>query len=178
MITLTSPPYIGAAGGWLTATLFLERWYLLAESERGYKPLFSLTGRDGYINARTTFIELQDPTGYKWSQKYLGSWEHMERLLKAPWFVKEFEEWVVELEMKLKSEAIQKVIEIASQPGPQAYLAAKYIAAHDWKNRAHGRGRPSKEELSGELKRAAGILSREQEDAARMGLQVPQEKTN
>lgn len=134
--------------------------------------MFSLTGRDGYINARTTFIELQDPTGYKWAQKYLASWEHMERLLKAPWFVKEFEEWVAELEMKLKSEAIQKVIEIASQPGPQAYLAAKYIAAHDWKTRLHGRGRPSKEELSGELKRAADIITREDEDAKRIGLKA------
>lgn len=174
MITFDKPPYKNASGVWLSVQLFIERWYLLAESERGYTPVFSFQGREGYIDCRSTFIECNDPTGYKWAMKYLNSWDHMDKLLRSQWFVKEFESWVAELEQKLKSEAVQNIMEIAAQPGPQAYLASKYIASHDWKPRPHGRGRPSKEELSGELKRAADMITREEADAERMGLQVIQ----
>jgi len=172
MIKLDKPPYKSKSNGFLTAVLFLERWVMVPEVDRGYLPLFSFQGVEGYIDCRKTFVEMGDPTGYKWAMTYLGHFAHWEKLMQAPWFVTEYESWKRELQAKQKSEAFQAIKETAGEPGPQRYLAAKYIAAQEYDKPASGRGRPSKSELQGELRRAVDKLSQEDADAQRMGLEV------
>lgn len=162
------PPYRSKTGGWYTQALFLEVWKT-PEEERPLPAVFSFHGREGYIDARKTFIELRDPTGYLWSQKYLKSWHHFSLLLKCKWFEPEYVSWVEELKIILKQESIQKITEIASSDSPQALPAAKYIASADWEKATTGRGRPSKSEVQGELAKAVKQLSNEQSDLERIG---------
>jgi hypothetical protein len=141
--------------------------------DRIYQPIFSFIGDfPNLINARTSFLELRDPTGYRWAMKYLGSYEHFENLRESPWFESEYQAWLREYKIMIKSEAVQKIIEIASEDSPQAFQASKYLASADWEKAAYGRGRPSQAELKGELKKAVTLLQAEDEDAQRMGLKV------
>lgn len=168
------PPYKSKTGGYYTLALFHEPWQSQPESERPIPAVFSFNAREGLIDARKSFIELRDPTGYLWSQKYLKSWDHFTVLLKAKWFEPEYTSWVEELKIILKQEALKKIADIASSESPQALPAAKYLAAAEWEKPAHGRGRPSKEVLRGELAKAVKALTIEEEDAQRIGFTVIQ----
>ncbi len=148
-----------------TAALFLEAPGVKDDSVR-----FSLHNDvEGLINARRSFVHEGDPTGYRWSEKYLDSFQHFERLLESSWFREAFDQWCRELHMKNQSEAIERIKEIASEGADTQRLAAsKYIAEEGWK-RTSTRGRPSKEDLKGELKRLTQIADVTNEDLERIG---------
>lgn len=137
-------------------------------------PVFSLyqdwVGHDGYplINCRRTFLELKDPTGYKWAMMYLGEWSHWKHLLKLQWFQTALAGWKEELDELIKSEAIQKIAEVAAGSSQSAFQAAKFLATQDYKKGPHGRGRPTTAEVSGELKQAMLVVAAEDEDYQRM----------
>jgi hypothetical protein len=173
-------PFKSSMNQFYTRVLFYEVWVTMPEKDRVIQPVFSLNeDRDGLINCRKTFLELEDPTGYLWSQQYLGSYEHWEKLMRAPWFQEAYQSWLEELKMKIKVRALKKIKEIASgdiEGTPQATVlaAARYLADAGYEAKP-GRGRPSKEDLKGELKRQAQILSEEEKDLQRIGgLQVIQ----
>lgn len=172
-------PYIAGNGHFYTAAIFLEAWKPnqfnnSQVSERPVEAVFSLNGEPGYIDARATFLELEDPTGYKWAIQYLKSWKHFVILMRSDWFKDAVDSWVDELKLILKARAIQKLVEIASGASPQALQAAKYLAAAEWEKAATGRGRPSREVVKGELAKTMKALRDTQGDAERMGLKVVQ----
>lgn len=161
------PNYRTPVGSWYTAVLFYEKWRTTLEP--AMDPVFSLIAdRPGLINARKTFVEEGDPTGYKWAMKYLGDYDHYVTLCRASWFQEALEVWQHELKMRLRSEALDKLREVASGDTSQATVAAKFIASWEWEKQS--RGRPSKEELKGELKKAALVLQETDDDAQRIGL--------
>jgi hypothetical protein len=164
------PPYKDVLGRYLTLSLFVDMASTRPQSELLYRPIFTLyEDKPGFINARKTFLALKDPTGYTWAQKYLGDWNAFLRLLKAEWFRDAFEVWSNELEKLLQDEAIQIIQGIAKdteQASPVRLQAAKYIANREWDKR--GRGRPSSEDVKGELRRAVDKISAEQEDLDRI----------
>lgn len=172
MKKLTNPPYKGENGIWLTEAIFWERATEKPASQRPYEPVFSLyDDRPGLINCRTTFVNLKDPTGRKWALTYLRDWNHWLRLMRCAWFREAYEVWITELNLQLKSEAIARAIEIMNgDNGAQALAAAKFLATAEYDKTA--RGRPSKAEINGELKKAAEALTVEDEDLKRIGLKV------
>lgn len=171
MKKLIKPPYKSDNGMWYTESLFHER---STGTARPIEPVFSLyDDRPGLINCRTTFVALKDPTGRKWALTYLGDWSHWVRLMRCSWFKEAYDQWVSELNLQLKSEAMSKIMEImGGDNGAQALAAAKFIASEEYKKA--GRGRPSKTEVDGELKRAVKALEQEDEDLERMGLRLIQ----
>lgn len=173
-ILIDKPPYRTQDNRWITRSLFYEQ-FVLYPQQCNYEPRFTL-GYDipGLVNARQTFIELRDPTGYKWAIKYLGSWDHWTYLLRSPWFQEAYEEWLQELKTIFKMEAIDRIKEIASEGSAQSFLASKYLASAEWEKAVRGPGAPSKAEMKGELKKAVQALTWEEEDAKRMGLKVIQ----
>lgn len=162
-------PYKSNQGAWYTGALFHEE---AQGTTADFEPLFSLTvERPNRICARKTFVSLGDPTGYKWAMMYLGDYEHWKVLLKCRWFRAAYEEWLNELKVKIRSEALDTIRLIASEGLPaQSLVAAKYLASFEWEKAS--RGRPSKAELQGELKRAAEVLKVEDDDMERIGLRL------
>ena len=148
-----------------TAALFLE-----APGDKGSDVKFSLHNDvEGLINCRRSFVHEGDPTGYKWALKYLDSYRQFERLLESSWFKEAFDQWVRELNMKNRADAIKKIKEIADKGNDtQSLQASKYLAEVGW-DKQTGRGRPSKEELKGELKRLADLSQQTTEDLERIG---------
>lgn len=169
------PPYRNPDNNtWMTGSLFWERWVNTEVHNRSkfVEPIFSLyQDKPGLINCRKTFVELGDPTGYKWSMKYLEDYEHWKALMKAAWFREAYDVWMNELKMKTRAEALDTIREIAANGVPaQSLVAAKYLAGFEWEKSS--RGRPSKDEINGKLKEAVKALSEEDADAERIGLRV------
>lgn len=165
--------YKGLNNCWRTKSLFFEQHRDIQPDDRAGDPIFSLDqDRPGLINARTTFVELLDVTGYQWAIKYLNSWEHFEYLCRSSWFQEYLQEWRNEIQTNLKSYAISRITQIAtaSENEAQALAAAKYLAEAGWEK--HGRGRPSKSEVRGEMKRLTDKISNVDADAERLGLTV------
>jgi hypothetical protein len=165
--------YKAPQGIWRTQSLFWETWVRLPIEKRTSDPVFSFdTSLNGMINCRETFMELEDHTGYDWAIKYLHSWEHFEYLLQRDWFAKEVDNWNRELHAKLKARALKRITKIAdlSENEAQALAASKYLAEKGWEKAS--RGRPSKGELKGEMKRLVEEAERTSEDMQRIGLTV------
>jgi hypothetical protein len=163
--------YKAPNGNWYTQALFVETHQELETT--GFQPIFTLYGeRDGYISARKTFVELGDPTGYKWAMEYLGDYNHWHKLMQSPWFRDAYDVWIAELNAKNQSEAISRILEISKTDSPQALPAAKYIAESGWSKPAAKRGRPSKAEITGELKEAVRVAENTADDMKRIGLRL------
>lgn len=170
---MIKPPYKTDKNVWFTQSLFWDKWiHLQNDLRQDFAPIYTLySDKPGYICARTTFVELNDPTGYKWAMKYLGDYEHWKYLMKAKWFREAYDVWIDELKTKLRSEALDTIKTIATNGQPaQALVAAKYLASFEWEKAS--RGRPSKAEIQGELKRAAKAFEVEDDDAQRIGLRI------
>lgn len=168
---LTKPPYKSEMNQWYTQSLFYDMQATVPKDRWVITPIFSLyEERPGYICCRTTFVELGDPTGYKWATKYLGDWQHWLRLQKCPWFVEAVEHWREELSVKIESEAVDIIKGIAAAEGKSQLPAARFLAELD--KRKTGRGRPSKAEVDAELKRQVKVQSVEDDDMERIGLRV------
>ena len=106
------PPYKAPNNTWYTRALFLEIAQLQKKDDRPIQPVFTLRhDKEGLINGRKTFVELGDPTGYKWAMKYLGDWDHWLVLEQCTWFKEALAEWRRELDSKIASEAMDRIRE-------------------------------------------------------------------
>ena len=157
-----------------TSQLFWDRQQLMLTAQKTREPLYTLHhDKPGLINFRRVYVELADPTGYKIANKLLEDYSHWQMLMKQPWFREAKELWDQELDAKLKSEGLEAIRMFADGiegVAPAVQLtAARYLAdsAHR-KTKAAPRGRPSKEEVSGELKREATESSDMAADLARI----------
>lgn len=160
---------------YLLRPLFFEIAIKLADEQKVTAPKFSLhQDRPGLINCRRTFVELEDPTGYKWAMRYLdGSYEHWTRLMETTWFAQAYAEWMQELTAKLKSRALDaaKALSLDEETPPAVRLQAiKYI--HQLDKTSFSRGRPTQQEVTGEIKKSVREAQEVQEDMKRIGLKV------
>ena len=158
---------IDKMGRYLTQSLFRETAYGIAKAN----PIWTLKEHDpqGKLpSLRDIYLELGDPTEYEFAQLCFGSWRHLEHLKTLSWFMEYLEEYRDELEVKLRSRAIGDIVLQAQEP--KGTSAAKYLAEAGWKGTTSKRGRPSKSEVKGELKRQARIEEEVGEDAQRVGL--------
>lgn len=135
-------PFKGEGGHWRTTSLFHGAPYAT-------DPLFHIE------DLKQLYLQMEDLTEYAFATKYLGGWEHWKALLKSYWFMEHLNKWRTELELKLKAEALQALIDESRIGGKNSYDAKKYLISKGWvAKEAEGsrRGRPSKAEIA---KRAA-----------------------
>lgn len=155
------PLYLDGSNRFLTEALFLEAIRIKKLEHRKVHPIFSLSTRkvyEGLVPFYQSFVEIGDPTGYKWAEKYLGSWEHYVQLLKCSWFKEVLDKALDKLEAQNLSQAIDEIKDIAANPGPQRLAATRYLAEKGWKKGSGkttvGRGRPTKQDIDNNLKEA------------------------
>ena len=157
---------------WYTEAIFYDRMATKPQSYWVIEPIFTFFDKKkDFICGQETFMELGDPTGYKWATQYLGDYNHWVRLMKTSWFPEVVETWKENLATKLRSEALEKVREIAKGDSSQALPAAKYLAEEGWQPKAT-KGRPSKEMVDKELKQLTAAAQAHDDDAVRIGLKV------
>lgn len=143
----------------LTKALFLE----VDRDDQG-KILYSLKDEDteGYPSLYRLYMELGDLTEYEFATTYFYNWNHWKLLCKAPWFIEHVARWREELDLKTKSEAIKRIkAEAKNTKGKNTFSANKILIDRAWekskpqKTSSSNRtaGRPTREEVLGELKR-------------------------
>jgi hypothetical protein len=152
----------------------------IVKAERGRLPakaLFLQNNPEGVYDLdefRRTFVELEDVTEFKAALALVGSWAEWERIKNNYSDFNTFiSEWVAEVEAKLTSRALDRILQIASsRTDKNSFQAAKFIVTREYKKRA-GAGRPTKAEKERELKQIVSVASETKDERERM-LQVLQ----
>lgn len=141
-----------STNNWLTKSLFRETFQGSCPTAT---PLYSLRCGKKEPCLHCLFMETNDPTGYTLAQEHLGGWPHLKRLRQGQWFEEFYKEWVEELEQKLFSEGVKKMRSLGLKGNS---TAAKWLADKGWKEvEGPKRGRPSKAEVKGELRKQVAL---------------------
>lgn len=117
------------------------------------------------ISFKRLFLEIGDPTGYRFAKKYLAGWKHWQKLLKNAKLRAFIEECEDELEVMLRSNAIADLIEL-SEGEKGSFQASKLLMEKGYSKSKVGR--PSKKEKEREQKISAQLHSEFDEDSLRM----------
>ena len=164
-------PFKDTRGRYRTKSLFKE-WETPA-----YPAYYNLGPEDEgkYASLRKRYLEIADPTEYEFASKALGGWDHHTAMLRnCKWYREHIEEWRKELYTLLQSKALAHIKAIAETGrGAIKLNANRYIAEQGWKNDGKAppkRGRPTKNEVEGELKKQAEAAAKLEDDANRIGV--------
>tara|TARA_R110000868_G_scaffold373983_1_gene638337 strand:- start:84 stop:563 length:480 start_codon:yes stop_codon:yes gene_type:complete len=126
-----------------------------------FKPIYTLA------QWKDVFLDCRDPSEYAVAMHLLGDWDHWLEIRNHPIIKEHVDKWHKELEVKLRSEAIQQMKHHAKQVGGTA--AAKWLADKGYTDgiSKRGIGRP-KEEKEVPIKNIGRIAG----DMARLGIVV------
>jgi len=149
----------------LTQGLFLEI---------GYNPeqaVFTLKDWDWnyegvwYPSLKRLYLEYEDIVEYSFACEYLLGWNHWQRICKNKILRKHIDEWRVELELKLRSQAISQIVAM-SVDEQKGFQAAKYVANKEWAK--NGVGRPKKDTSEFDAKVEERLNEEFAEDSVRL----------
>jgi hypothetical protein len=108
-----------------------------------------------FISLRKRYLEIEDPTEYKFAKEYFASWAHWKKVRESARIKSHVDEWREELEVMLRSKGVKGVYE-KSLDGD--YQASKWLAEKGWEVKtARKRGAPSQAEKTGEVRKAAKV---------------------
>jgi len=124
---------------------------------------------EGFPSLYRLYMETMDPTEWNFANKYLESWTHWERLKECSWFKPIHERWIRELDLKIKSKALFRIMHEATTNSKESFQANKYLLEKGWEPKTtSGRGRPSKEEVNRAAKGIAEEHRRLEQDLLRI----------
>lgn len=118
-------------GRYRTQSLFEE-----FTNGRDIVPVFNLTDFDTTtLSAKKIYLDIADITEYKVARALLGSWDHWVRLTETSWFQPYISSWRDELELKIKSEAIENLRATSREEGGKGANAARWLAEGKWEKK-------------------------------------------
>jgi len=145
-----------------TQSLFLEIGYT-ENSIYTLKDIDHLYRGKIYPSLKRMYLEAEDPTEYDFATKHLLGWSHWQRLCENKTVRKHIDEWREELELKLRSRAVQQMIKNAAMGKVQAQ---QWVANKGWSGRIAGR--PSKAEIDSEKKFQSRVADEYTADVVRL----------
>ena len=161
-----------------TVQLFYDKQIDLPTKNKLIDPMFSLHDDvEGVINFRKEYVKDMDTTGYKTATRLLENYDHWKLLMKLKWFQEAKKEWDAEVAAKMDAEATDTLREIMNNLEGDVKVSEKISAAKTLLGKAAKigktetvakRGRPSKNEVEGELKEQARLTKEEREDLKRI----------
>lgn len=157
-------------GNFLTQSLFYELSYarpdFVTYTLKDEDIDVTINGEVRHLESiKRLYLECEDPTEYQFATNHLGGWSHWKRLCEKTTRLHPYiEEWREELEVKLRSQGVRQMANIAmTDKGQQA---AKWLAEKGWSDKK--RGAPSKEEKERELKIQTRMSSEIEDDLKRL----------
>lgn len=171
---MTQPTFYNAIGHFFLRELFFE-----TTNADKTNVVYTLKKRDHTYNGITykslylLYMQENDPTEYRFATKYLANWDHWLRLQECPWFKEHLESWRNELEVRMKSQALAKIMAESKAGGKEAFSASKYLLEKGWEPK-NTKGRPSKEDIKAAAKDQLESLQRVTNDAERLGIKLVQ----
>ena len=156
---------------WRTISLFVDHPLMDKGNMDKFPPLYTLGDHDleGYYSLKRLYLEMGDPTEYKVATKYLGGWNHWQHLTKANWFMDWLEPIREELEIKLRSEALENIIIDSVSTSKTSKTSARYITEAGYNINTNKRTKAYKE---AEKTRTKAVSDRVKADMDRIGLTV------
>lgn len=143
----TRDMFLDTSGRPITQSLFLENGYDTESSIYTLKEVdYEYKGKI-YPSLKKLYLLEEDPTEYAFATKYLLNWRHWQRLCNNKLMQPHVAEWRDELEMKLRSRAVQEMMAAARKGNSSA---SKWLADRGWTNR--GAGRPTSIDIEKEKK--------------------------
>lgn len=112
-----------------------------------------------YPSLYLKYMECNDPSEYSFAIQWLDGFVHWEALCECTWFKEYLARWRKELETRMKSQALARIMAESKSSSKNAFVANKYLLEKGWEPREGSktnRGRPSKEEV----KQAATEIAR------------------
>ena len=113
------------------------------------------------------FMSTLDPTEYKFAIKHVGSWELWQTMLKIPRVKTQVDKWRRELDVKIRSEALARILEASQGETRDALGANKYLLEANFLGKEKV-GRPSKEAIATEAKKIVARKEQIIEDQKRL----------
>lgn len=127
-----------------------------------------------YVSLKQIYLAMvpNDPTEYTFALTVFGSWSIWDTIAKSAIVKPMIKEWRNEVEVKIKSEAIQAIAQEMRTQGRSSFTAAKLLLDKGWleKEPATAAKKKLMDKENEEQDRAA--LSMLSEDAERLGLKV------
>lgn len=137
--------------------------------------VYSLKDQDheGYPSLYRLYMEANDPTEWTFSQKYLDGWDHWERLCQCTWFTPYVTRWRKELQLRLASAALARIISESKTNSKESFTANRYLLERGWvpKDKNSG-GRPTKDAVRQEAHRIASESIQIHDDFKRLAFNV------
>lgn len=138
--------FLDSMGRPITQSLFLEvsydpevAVYTLKEYDHEYEGKL-------FPSIKRLYIQMEDVIEYDFANKYFLGWQHWLRISNNKLFKKHVEEWRAELELKIRSQAVQDIIDMSAEE--RSFQAAKWLADKGWAEKRAGR--PTKEQIERE----------------------------
>lgn len=149
-------------GRFITQGLFIDfRYdetyakYTLEDEDKEYRG-------NMYPSLKRLFLEMEDPTQYKFANAYLYNWDHWLLIKNNKELYKYIERWEQELEVRIRAKGVSEIIKLS---GNGNFNAAKWVADGSWETK---RGRPSKAEKESERKMRERAAAEANEESARV----------
>lgn len=146
--------------------------------EPNMKPIFTFKNRDWevdgdlYISLKQIYMSYDHIPNkeYQFAMDVFGSWEQWAKLLKSS-VRHNFHEWQKELEIRINAEAIANIMVASRSDDAKGLNAARYLADKGYIAK-RTKGRPTSEEVAGEMKQAIQEKADFVKDAERIGLAI------
>jgi hypothetical protein len=134
--------------------------------------VYTLKNQDhkGYPSLYRLYMEMSDPTEYRFATTYLSDWQHWLILQKLHWFAPIVERWREELQLKIAADALTRILAEAQSDRREAFAANKYLLEKGWQPKDKV-GRPSKEAIKREAALIVQGNDRLNDDWVRVGLE-------
>ncbi len=104
-----------------------------------FTPIWSL-----HKDWRPIYLEVADPTEYETAMCLIGDWEHYQLIRNHPKIKPYMDKWAKEVEVKLRSESIRKMIRHSGAPNGAS--AAKWLAEGSFMGRVMSKKADKQEE--------------------------------
>jgi hypothetical protein len=160
--------YTNKSGTRLTKALFYE-----TTLEDKSSVVYTLKNEDhkGFTSLYRLYMEMSDPTEYRFATSCLADWEHWTQLCECTWFESYRDRWRQELNLKITSEALARILTEAGSDRREAFSANKYLLEKGWVPKDKDPvGRPSKEAIRRKANEIVFDNSRLIGDAERIGV--------
>lgn len=127
-----------------------------------------------YVSLHKLYVSMvpNDPTEYEFAMTVFGSWDVWSTICKSPLIKPHVNKWRKEVEVKVKSQAIQAIALEMKEGGRSSFSAAKLLLEKGWldkDNASQAKKKLQAKEEEDQNKQALSLLS---EDAARLGIKV------
>lgn len=137
---------------------------------KSYKVLFEDASCETHdlIKFHDVFVEQEDLTEYRAALILVGSWKEWESIKRNwPAFNSHIIMWKEEIVIRLRSQALEKLVTLAKGNSSQAASAAKWLAEEGWSKRA-GKGRATKSETQRQSMEIAAAAAETKSEEERM----------